>query len=148
MPWNLYLHPDGGTLMVSSGNIMASITLTSNTITLPINPNNVTDKSTALSVPLPMPLSLPMILSYGIESRTLTVQGVLFVGGQTASYIEQNYLIPLRNHVYRTMSLVADNQRYNGDYILQEFSYNEVQALVNYFTYSMTLQAYSTQVVI
>jgi hypothetical protein len=142
MGWSIYLHPDGGTLLVSSG----TITLTSSTVNLPINPNNVTDNTVALAVPMAIPLGLPYITSYGIESRTLTVQGVLFIAGQSASYIETNYLIPLRNHVYRTCAIQADDQRYDGDYVLQQFTFTEVQALVGYFTYSMTLLAYSLNV--
>lgn len=135
-----------GSLIVSSG----TINLTSNSIVLPVNPNDAMDKSTALSIPLPIPLSYPMIVSYGIENRTLTVQGVIWVNGQNSSYLEDTYLIPLRNVVYRvvTIDAGASNKRYNGDYILQEFTYHEVAGFINYFTYSMTLLPYSIQVVI
>jgi hypothetical protein len=139
--WTIYT--PSGSLMVSSG----VINLTSGEIHLPINPNNVQDRTSALSVPMPIPMSLPFILSYGIESRQLSVQGVIFIAGQTASYIEQTYLIPLRNNVYRVIRIVADGERYSGEYILQEFAFTEVQAAIGYFTYSMTLLAFSLPIV-
>jgi hypothetical protein len=132
-----------GSLMVSSG----VINLTSSTITLPINPNNVQDRSTALSIPMPMPLSLPFVMSYGIESRQLSVQGVIFIAGQTPEYIATNYLVPLRNNTYRVITISGAGARYDGDYILQEFSFTEIQAAIGYFTYNMTLMAYSIPIV-
>jgi hypothetical protein len=143
MGWSIYL--PAGTLIVQYSGV---VTFTSSVVNLPINPNNVQDKSTALAIPMPMPISLPIILSYGIESRYLTITGVFFIGGQTASYIEDNYLIPLRNSVYRCVRIDAGCNRYNGSYILSEFSFTEVQCLVNYFTYNMTLMAFSTEIVV
>jgi hypothetical protein len=116
-------------------------------IELPVNPNNVSDKTQALSLPMPIPMGLPFIFSYGIENRSLTVQGAIFSAGKTVEQIESQILLPLKYATYRVISISNAGARYNGDYILQEFSFNEVQAIVNYYTYSMTLMAFWEQVV-
>jgi len=131
---------------ITSGSVVLSpgvLSIVPFSFTLPVNPNNVQDKSIALMTPMALPMSLPFILSYGVESRQLTVQGVIYEAGKTSHEIEEMYLKPLRSVVYRIINLNADDYRYNGDYVLQEFTYTEVAALVAYFTYSMTLLPYS-----
>ena len=118
-------------------------------ITLPINPESVEERRTADVMVVPIPGGdLPFIISSGIDSVELTVSGKIYVQGQTSSYIETTYLIPLRNCVYKLVTVSADDTRYDGDYIMVEFVYSERAGIPAYFEYTMKLIRGSEMVVI
>lgn len=117
-------------------------------ITLPTNPITVTDENTAEPLILELPGELPFVLSFGKGARKLDLRGWLYVPGQSASYIETNYLNPLRTAIHKKVTISAPDSRYDGDWILVQFTYEEVGGIVAAFQYSMRFIMGSIQVVL
>ena len=90
---------------------------------------------------------LPIITVVGKKTRTVTLEGILFAEGQNKSYLESNYISPLKNKVGQLVTLSAPDSRYDGQYILESFEYRE-ESCAPIFRYMITLIQGSSMVVI
>jgi hypothetical protein len=105
------------------------------TITLPMPPQRVTLEYSADTKVIRKPGSLPIIFSYGGGAVTMRWEGILFVEGQSASYLETNFLIPLANKVWKQVTVSAPDSRYDGNWILTRATFTEEKGRVAAFNY-------------
>ena len=80
------------------------------------------------------PNNLPIIVSIG-QDRGLEVEGWIFVQGQTAAYLETNYIIPLRQLVHTEVTISAPDTRYDGSYVFESFVVDEEYKYLNAFKF-------------
>ncbi len=108
-------------------------------ITLPFAPSRVIDKLSAEVKAAPYPADLPMILSIGDKARVLEIEGIFAEAGQGKAHLETTYIIPFRGKVHTVVTVSAPDTRYDGDWLLESFSYEERSGVVRAFYYKMVL---------
>lgn len=115
------------------------------TVTLPIRPTKVSDVWETDKIVRSQPNALPIVATVG-RRRTLEIEGYIYVAGQSASYIDAYYLSPLRSKVGTVVTLSTPDSRYNGSYIVESFSYEEVPGSPSAFRFKMRLLGFSTPI--
>ena len=66
------------------------------TVTLPLAPQVVTDEApTVDDTTITVPEQEPVLVSIGSDIRQLTIEGVLWVSGQSFQYLDTTYVAPL-----------------------------------------------------
>lgn len=109
------------------------------TVTLPFPPKKVTDKSPADVKSYTYPGELPLLISMGNKARILSLEGYISAIGKTATQLEEDYLVPLRNMVHTQVTVAAPDSRYDGDYIMVAFSFWEEGGTIRVFRYKIDL---------
>lgn len=72
------------------------ITQGSTTVTLPLAPQTITDEApTVDDTTITVPEQEPVLVSIGSDIRQLTLEGVIYVSGQTLSNLDSTYVVPL-----------------------------------------------------
>jgi len=97
-------------------------------VTLPLNPRRVIEKSIAELKAAPQPIGLPMLIHLGPKSRVLSLEGMLAEAGKTASDLETDYLVPLRNTVVRNP---ASPRLFRDDDLTEYFTCEGVHNITN-----------------
>lgn len=118
------------------------------TITLPKNPFRVKDTNPADSKPYPMPGTKPLIVSIGLEVRTLDIEGWLMEAGKTKAQLKTDYIDPLLAKLHSVVTLSTTFGLYNGTWLLKEFIPEEAQGVMKAFKYRMRFQQGSIYVVL
>jgi len=108
-------------------------------ITLPFAPSRVIDRYPAEVKAATFPGDLPIILSIGDKARVLEIEGIFAEAGQGKAHLETTYIIPFRNRVHTVVAVSAPDTRYDGDWLLESFSYEERSGVVRAFYYKMVL---------
>ena len=109
------------------------------TVTLPFPPQRISDKSPADVKSYTFPGELPLLISMGNKARILSLEGYIAAVGKTSTQLEEDYLIPLRNLVHTQVSVAAPNSRYDGNYILVDFTYWEEGGKTGSYRYKIIL---------
>lgn len=104
--------------------------------TLPIAPTRIIDSYPSKTTVFDVPGSQPIIVSWGPQARSLTLEGVLFESGKTKANLEIVYIAPLKNMVATEVTLSFPDTRYDGTWILTDFDYNEEKSTVPMFRYT------------
>jgi hypothetical protein len=109
------------------------------TVTLPNNPTRAEIRNKAIIESLELPGDIPFLLGLGKEGQTLTIEGTLQAANQASAslYIESNYIFPLTSGVFQCVQVNADDNRYNGQYVLSEFTWSEEAGAPGVYRYSM-----------
>ena len=89
----------------------------------------------------------PILISFGKKATALTIEGIIRVIGQNKSYLESNYITPLSDLVHTEVTISAPDSRYDGNWILDVFEYNEVRGATLHFTYRMRFVKGGTHIV-
>ena len=86
---------------------------------------------------------LPVLIVPGLGAIELNIEGV-FVGDKSS--IESTYILPLEALKGTEVTLAFPGTRYDGDWILADFSYTEVNAKL--FRYSLKLLRGSSHIIL
>lgn len=108
-------------------------------ITLPIAPEQVSDKREAITEVKKMPGQLAVVISIGQAQRVLTIRGYLFEQGRTLEQLVSLYLSPLLGRVGKQVTLNAPGARYDDTYILRSLTYEERKGMMNSLFYTIEL---------
>jgi hypothetical protein len=68
----------------------------------------------------------PVLIVPNLSSKTLTIQGSIYVEGQNNSYLETNYLSKLRGMKGKEVALTTPGGQYDGDWIFKNFVFRRV----------------------
>ena len=94
-----------------------TITYDSTSVTMPRLPERVEVRKAADVTALTLPGDEPLLMSMGIEGRTLAVTGTLYES-------ELSALNSLMSAVYKTVTVAGLGTNYDGSYILKEVSWS------------------------
>jgi len=119
------------------------VSYTIGSVTLPTAPKQVSKRNPAKVEEFELDDDLPILIVPGMRAIELNVEGVL-VGDKAA--IESAVLLPLEALKGTVVTVAFPDTRYDGDWILADFSYTEVSA--KHFTYSLKLVKGSFHIVL
>ena len=82
----------------------------------------------------------PVITIPGLDAESLTLQGSIYVSGQTNAYLETTYLAPLRALRGTEVAVTSPDSQYDGTWVLIRFTPRRIGegAFVRY-TYTLKL---------
>ena len=112
-------------------------------VTLPTAPSRASKRNPAKVETFEIDGDLPILIIPGHSAEELTLEGFL-VG--TKSTIETNYLSPLEGLKGTEVTVAFPDSRYDGDWILADFTYTELDA--KRFTYKIKLLKGSSHIVL
>ena len=112
-------------------------------VTLPTAPSRASKRNPAKVETFEIDGDLPILIIPGYSAEELTLEGFL-VG--TKSTIETNYLSPLEALKGTEVTVAFPDSRYDGDWILADFTYTELDA--KRFTYKIKLLKGSSHIVL
>jgi hypothetical protein len=118
------------------------LTYTIGSVTIP-TPANVTKTNPAKVEEFEIDEDLPILIVPGLGAIQLTIEGFL-VGDKTI--LENTYLLPLEALKGTDVTLAFPGTRYNGDWVLADFTYKEVNA--KKFTYTIKLLKGSAHIIL
>ena len=99
-------------------------------VTLPTNPSRISKRNPAKVEEFETD-GLPVLIVPGYGAIELTVEGSFF---GVKSTIESSYLTPLEALKGTEVTLAFPDSRYDGDWVLAEFSYVEVHPKLFHYT--------------
>ncbi len=111
-------------------------------VTLPTGPARVSKRNPAKVEEFEID-GLPILIVPGYGAVELSIEGVL-VGDKAT--IESTYLQPLEALKGTEVTLAFPGSRYDGEWVLAEFSYSEVNA--KQFNYSLKLVRGSSHIIL
>jgi hypothetical protein len=88
------------------------------TVTFPLPPQNVTDENPIVETDFQVDSQQSVVVSEGLDIRTLTLKGFFYVSGQNQSYLDTNFCNPLLSLNRQQVTLTSPIARYNGNWIL------------------------------
>jgi len=106
---------------------------------LPYNPYTVQVKDAADLKAYRYPSQLALLISFGKKARILTLEGYIAQSGKDKSFLETEYIIPLRNKVGTQVTVQGPDTRYDETWIMNSFTVTENRGEVVSFTYRMEL---------
>ena len=112
-------------------------------VTLPVGPKQVSKRNPAKVEEFELDGDLPGLIVPGMRAVELSIEGV-FVGVKAT--LESSFLLPLEALKGTVVTVVFPDTRYDGDWVLADFSYTEVSA--KHFTYSLKLVKGSVHIVL
>jgi len=117
-------------------------------IALPLDPQSTRLQYAAEVKTLNYPGDLAMILSLGRKVDVLTIKGYITEPPKTKSELESTYILPLKEKVYREVTISAPDSRFDGKWILVTFVVDEKPGEVGVFWYEMTFWKGSTHMLV
>jgi hypothetical protein len=111
-------------------------------VTLPTGPERVSKRLPAKVEEFEVDAALPILIVPNLRGVEVNIEG--FLVGDKAS-IETTYLQPLEAFVGKEVTVSFPDSRYDGDWVLADFQYEEVNA--KKFTYSIKLQKGSSHII-
>jgi len=107
------------------------------TVTLPINPTKIMMRYPTVSSEATNPGDYAILLSIAKKAITLTLEGILYKAGYSAADLETNYINPLVALLHNEVTISAPDTRYDGDWIFNDFKYEERGGLLAAFNFTM-----------
>jgi len=112
------------------------------TVTLPTGPARVSKRNPA-KVEEFEKAGLPILIAPGLGAIELSIEG--FLVGDKAT-IETNYLQPLEALVGTEVTVSFPDSRYDGEWVMADFTYSEVNA--KKFSYTIKLLRGSSHIIL
>ena len=84
-------------------------------VTLPRYYTKSTFRMAADANTLRNPGNLPIVISYGGKVDVLTVEALLYVPGQTQTYLNTTYITPLRALIATEVAITDAGETYSGE---------------------------------
>lgn len=103
------------------------------TVTLPISPTKIKCKNATVSKQHPFPDELPLLLSIGKKARVLTFESYIYDPAKTKAQLEKDFIMLLEALTHIVVTLDAPGTRYDSDWLLNDFTYEERGAQVKAF---------------
>ena len=112
------------------------------TVTLPTGPARMSKRNPAKVEEFEI-TGLPVLIVPGLGAVELSIEGFLVGNKET---IETNYLQPLEALIGTEVTLAFPGGRYDGDWVLADFTYSEVNA--KKFSYTIKLLRGSSHIIL
>jgi hypothetical protein len=113
----------------------------STTVTFPVNPQNITDENPIVETDFQVESQQSVVVSEGLDIRTLTLKGFFYVSGQNQSYLDTNFCNPLLSLNRQEVTLASPIARYNGSWILIVKSLEQkAEGNLQRYTYTLVLK--------
>ena len=90
-------------------------------IQLPKYPSTIQETNPADVKSYPFPGDKPIVVSQGLQLRTLEVQGILVEAGKTKAQLKSSYIDPLRAKIHTTVVLTTNEALYDGTWLFESF---------------------------
>lgn len=111
------------------------------TVTLPLAPQNITDENPTVETDFQVDGQQSVVVSEGLDVRTLTLKGIFYVSSQNKAYLDTNFVSPLLGLNRQVVTLASPTTRYNGSYMLQVKSVEEkAEGQLQRYTYTLILK--------
>ncbi len=118
------------------------------TITLPLDPSNITLSNPTVTKTATMPGNKPLVISLGLEVKTLTVEGYLYQAGKTKADLKTLYIDPLLAKLHREVTVDASDDLYDGTYVFKEFEITLIPGATVVYKYRMVFIQGSSHLVL
>jgi len=105
--------------------------------TLPVDPSRITIQYAASIREIDIPAVKAWVIGWGKKSDKLKIEGTIVQAGQTAAQLYTTYLSPYLNMVNTLITINATDSRYDGDWVLTSFKWNEVGGFTTSFRFTM-----------
>lgn len=105
--------------------------------TLPVAPKIVKLRTSAVTKEYLNPTGRQILISFGKKADKLVLEGAITQAGQTSQQLQTNYLDELASMVYKSVTITAPDTRYDGDWILVGFEYEERGGFTAAFWYKL-----------
>ena len=113
----------------------------STTVTFPVNPQNITDENPIVETDFQVDSQQSVVVSEGLDVRTLTLKGFFYVSGQNKAYLDTSFVSPLLGLNRQVVTLTSPTSRYNGSWILIVKSVEEkAEGNLQRYTYNLVLK--------
>jgi hypothetical protein len=113
----------------------------STTVTFPVNPQNITDENPIVETDFQVDSQQSVVVSEGLDVRTLTLKGFFYVSGQNKAYLDTNFCSPLLSLNRQQVALTSPTTRYNGSWLLIVKSLEErAEGNLQRYSYSLVLK--------
>jgi hypothetical protein len=110
-------------------------------VTFPVNPQNITDENPIVETDFQVDSQQSVVVSEGLDVRTLTLKGFFYVCGQNKAYLDTNFVSPLLGLNRQVVTLTSPTSRYNGSWILIVKSVEEkAEGNLQRYTYNLVLK--------
>ena len=117
-------------------------------VTLPQVPREVT-REDASSIQSEAAGSVTIVISMGKNPDKLSIEGYIWVEGQTCDQLDTSYLVPLRALEHTEVTIAyGTSSRYNGNWIFSKLSHTESNKWFGAFYVKMEFVKGSLHVVI
>lgn len=117
-------------------------------VVLPLAPNSVTDSSPAIVSGFPIVGAQSAAVSEGLDLRTVTLQGSIYVAGQTNSYLISNYLNPLRALIREEVVVVDPDGQFSGVWVFDVQFQRVAEGAAVRYTYTIKLRQGSSDLIL
>ena len=108
-------------------------------ITLPVAPYKTELRNSGDIQTARLPGGLPIVLAIGKKGRILRLDGHLYRKGWSKDSIDTTYITPLEDDVGTIVAVTAPGSRYDGNWVLNEFTYQENKGDVWSYDYRIEL---------
>jgi len=112
------------------------------TITLPKYPYKIVETNPTYQDAYMFPGGLPIIVSSGLQVRTLDAEAILVSAGLTKAQLKTTYIDPLRAKLHSQVALLTNEGLYDGNWLFERLLYT---ADPKYGTRAFLLQLKFTQ---
>ena len=113
----------------------------STTVTFPVKPQSITDENPIIETDVQVDSQQSVVVSEGLDVRTLTLKGFFYASGQTKVNLDTNFVSPLLSLNRQQVTLTSPTPRYNGSWILIVKSVEEkAEGQLQRYTYILVLK--------
>lgn len=119
------------------------------TVNLPTCPKVIDDKNPTKIDEVGIDSNGTVLVSRFSQARKLTLQGSIWVHGQTNAQLESTYLAPLRGMARQQVTITDPDNQFGGNWVLAEPDFHrEAEGAEVRYTYSLSFMQASSIVVI
>jgi hypothetical protein len=106
-------------------------------VTFPIGSQSITDKNPVVETDFQVDCSQSVVVSEGLDVRTLTLKGFFYVASQSKAYLDTNFVSPLLGLNRQVVTLTSPTTRINGSWMLTVKSIEEkAEGQLQRYTYN------------
>ena len=110
-------------------------------VTFPLAPQSITDENPDIETDFQVDGQQSVIVSEGLDVRTLTLKGFFYVPSQNKAYLDTNFVSPLLGLNRQVVTLTSPTTRYNGSWKLTVKTIDEkAEGLLQRYTFNLVLK--------
>ena len=110
-------------------------------VTFPLAPQSITDENPDIETDFQVDGQQSVIVSEGLDIRTLTLKGFFYVPTQNKAYLDTNFVSPLLGLNRQLVTLTSPTTRYNGSWKLTVKTIDEkAEGLLQRYTFNLILK--------
>jgi hypothetical protein len=110
-------------------------------VTLPVAPSSITDLNPTIGTDFQVDGQQSLVVSEGLDVRTLTLKGFFYVPGQNKSYLDTNFCTPLLGLNRKVVYLSSPTTRYTDYWKLDNVTFEEkAEGSLQRYTFTLVLK--------